>query len=301
MPKKGVEQSHSRTAMFAALFRTVANKELKNNNLGGDYLAAYFLPSFFRLLIKLKKVRYRVKQRNARLTPGVYEYMIARTAYFDAVFSDALKLEVPQIVLLGAGYDTRAFRFANLNLATRVFEVDIETTQSRKIACLQKAGIELPERTVLVSMDFNKASLGPVLNKAGFDHHQHTLFLWEGVSYYLDPKSVDATLEFIARGSSPDSVIVFDYGIRITAQNADSHYGVKALHRFWNRRRVNEPIRFSIEEGEIAPFLKERGLRVVEHLDNKQIEHAFLTREDGSLIGRPNGVFRLVKASPIPN
>ncbi len=301
MPKKGVEQSHSQTAMFAALFRVVANKELQNDRLGGDYLAAYFLPSFFRFLIKLKRVRYRVKQRNTRLTPGVYEYMIARTAYFDAVFSDALKLEVPQIVLLGAGYDTRAFRFADLNQATRVFEVDIETTQSRKMACLQKAGIELPERTVLVSMDFNKGSLRRVLDKAGFDHHQHTLFLWEGVSYYLDPKSVDATLAFVASGSSPDSVIVFDYGIRITALNIDSHYGVKALHRFWTRRRVNEPIRFSIEEGEIDLFLEERGLRVVEHLDNQQIEHAFLTREDGSLIGRPNGIFRLVKASPTPN
>ena len=301
MSKKSVEQRDSQTAMFAALFRVVANKELKGDRLGGDYLAEYFLPPFFRFLIKLKRVRYRVKQRNARLTPGVYEYLIARTAYFDAVFSDGLKLEVPQIVLLGAGYDTRAFRFANLNRATRVFEVDIETTQSRKIKCLQKAGIELPERTMLVSMDFNKASLERVLREAGFEHHQQTLFLWEGVSYYLDPKSVDATLAFVAHEAAPESAIVFDYGIRVDARNIDSHYGVRTLHRFWTRRRTNEPIRFSIEEGEIAPFLEERGLRVVEHLDNNEIERAFLTLEDGSLIGQPNGIFRLVKASPAPN
>ena len=55
--------------------------------------------------------------------------MIARTAYFDRLFADALSNKTPQIVLLGAGYDSRAYRFANLNHVTRVFELDIAPTQ----------------------------------------------------------------------------------------------------------------------------------------------------------------------------
>ena len=62
----------------------------------------------------------------------MYEYGIARTTFFDNIFIDALNKNIPQIVLLGAGYDTRAYRFAEINNTTKIIELDIETTQNRK-------------------------------------------------------------------------------------------------------------------------------------------------------------------------
>ena len=138
MPKKGVEKKHSETAIFAALYRAVANKEFKNERLGPDYLAEYFLPPHFKFLIKFKKIRANVKNKSNKFTPGAYEYMLARTAFFDNVFIDALNKNIPQIVLLGAGYDTRAYRFAKLNNTTKIIELDIVTTQNRKKKCLKK-------------------------------------------------------------------------------------------------------------------------------------------------------------------
>ena len=115
MTDKGVEQKPSETALFAALRRTLANKEFGDEKFGPDYLAEYFLPPHFRFFLKFKKIQANTKEKLNEALPGLTEYMIARTAYFDSLFVDALKNEFPQIVLMGAGYDTRAYRFAELN------------------------------------------------------------------------------------------------------------------------------------------------------------------------------------------
>ena len=123
MPKKGVEKSDSETALFAALHRTIANKELKSERFGPDYLAEVFLPPHFRFFMKFQKIRVRTRKKFNKLLPGLFEYMIARTSYFDGIFIEALNKNTPQIVLLGAGYDTRAYRFAKSNNATKIIEL----------------------------------------------------------------------------------------------------------------------------------------------------------------------------------
>lgn len=299
MSKKGVEKRHSETALFAALYRAVANREFKNERLGPDYLAEYFLPPLYKFLIKFKKIRATIRNKSKKLTPGVYEYMLARTGFFDNVFMDALKENIPQIVLLGAGYDTRAYRFEKLNSATRVIELDIATTQNRKKKCLKKAHIDIPRHVRLVPIDFNKESLKSVLETAGYENNERTLFIWEGVSYYLDPESVDATLEFVNNSSQKESVIAFDYAISISEENINNYYGVKEFAQTWRKHRSNELFRFATDEGEIESFLEQRGLRIVSHLDNKEIEKTFLLNENGSLMGQITGSFRFAMASPM--
>lgn len=298
MPKKGVEKRHSETALFAALYRAVANKEFKNERLGPDYLAEYFLPSHFKFLIKFKKIRVNVKNKSNKLTPGIYEYTLARTAFFDNVFIDALNQNIPQIVLLGAGYDTRAYRFAKLNNTTKIIDLDIATTQNRKKKRLKKAQIDIPKHVTLVPINFNKESLKNVLEKAGHDNNEKTLFIWEGVSYYLEPESVDATLEFVNNSSHNESVIAFDYAISISEENINNYYGVKEFAQTWRKHRSNELFRFAIDEGKIESFLEQRGLKIVNHLDNREIEKTFLLNENGSLIGQITGSFRFAIASP---
>ena len=100
-----------------------------------------------------------IKKRFNKFLPGLYEYMIARTAYFDNIFTDALNKNTPQIVLLGAGYDTRAFRFGELNKATKIIELDIATTQNRKRRCLKKTQIDMPENLSFVPINFDKESV----------------------------------------------------------------------------------------------------------------------------------------------
>ena len=125
MTNNGVEQKPSDTALFAALRRTIANKEYNNDKFGPDFLAKQFLPPHFRFFLRFKRIRANTKNKLNEALPGLNEYMIARTAHFDRLFVDALKDKTPQIVLLGAGYESRAYRFAKSNHATRIFELNI--------------------------------------------------------------------------------------------------------------------------------------------------------------------------------
>jgi methyltransferase (TIGR00027 family) len=247
-------------------------------------------------LIKAKGIRARVKNK---IPLGMYEYLIARTAYFDNLFVNALNKNIPQIVLLGAGYDTRAYRFAKLNNSTKIIELDAPTTQNRKKKCLGKSKIEISSKVVFASINFNRESLKIVLEKAGYDSNKETLFLWEGVSYYIEPESVNATLELVRNYSHNESIIAFDYVISVPIEKHHNYYGVIELVQYMANRHPNERGKFAIEEEKIESFLEQQGLKMVEHLKNREIENRFLTTENGSLIGQITECFRFVLASPI--
>ena len=297
MTDKSVQQKPSETALFAALRRTLAHKEFGDEKFGPDHLAEYFLPPHFRFFLRFKKIQANTKEKLNEALPGLTEYMIARTAYFDGLFVDALEKEFPQIVLMGAGYDTRAYRFAELNKGTKIFELDIAPTQNQKKTYLKKARIDIPQRVKLVPIDFNQESLGDVLEKAGFDNQEKTLFIWEGVTYYLDAESVDATLEFVSGSSHPESVIAFDYTLSLSEENLSDYYGAKEFAQTMREHHATEELTFSIREGEIESFLEGRDLKMIEHLDNQEIEKKFLTKKDGTLIGQITGHFQFVSAS----
>lgn len=297
MLKKRIDQKPSETALFAALRRTIANKEFKSGKLGSDDLAEYFLPPHFRFFLKSKRIRGKIKNKLNGLLPGLNEYMIARTAFFDRLFLDALKNKTPQIVLLGAGYDSRAYRFAKLNQGTRIFELDAPPTQDRKKKCIRKAQIDISENVIFVPINFNQESIKNKLEKAGYKHDQNTLFIWEGVSYYLELESVETTLEFVRQASHEETFIGFDYTTSISDDNMDNFYGVREFTQAMNHHHANEELMFSIDDSKTASFLEQRGLKIVSHLDNKEIERTFLLDENGSQIGQITGHFRFVLAS----
>jgi methyltransferase (TIGR00027 family) len=297
MAKRGVEQKPSGTALMGALHRAIANKELGSQRFGSDNLAEYFLPPHYRFFIGFKKMRTNLKNKFNKFLPGMHEYIIARTAYFDNVFLEALRKNIPQIVLLGAGYDSRTYRFANLKNATKIIELDIAPTQNRKKLCLKKAQIDIPNNVTLVPINFNKESLISVLEKAGYDQGEKTLFLWEGVIYYLDPESVDATLEFVNSSSHSESIIAFDYLISIS-EKSNTCYGSKEFFQTMKKYHANERLIFGIDEGEAELFFRQRGLKMIDHWDNEEIDSTFALNDDGSSLGKITGTFCFAMASP---
>jgi methyltransferase (TIGR00027 family) len=284
--------------MFAALRRTLANKQYADEGFGPDYLAECFLPPHYRFFLTFKWMRSSTKDRLDRFLPGLTEYVMARTAYFDDLFNEALKDKIPQIVLLGAGYDSRAYRFAGMNRGTRILELDIAPTQERKKKCLEKAHVRIPQQLTFVPINFNEDSLGDVLEKSGFKDGEKTLFLWEGVTYYLDAESVDAVLSYVGHLSNSQSTIAFDYAISLSEENVDDYYGAREFVQTMKEHHAEEELTFSVGKGEIESFLGQRGLRIVDHLDNEEIEGAWLVDDDGSVIGQVTGHFRFVVASP---
>jgi len=297
MSKNSIEQKPLESAIFAALHRAIAHRQFNNERFGPDYLAESFLPYHIKFLVKFNMIRAIIKKRLNQYLPGVYEYMIARTACFDDHFIDALNNRIPQIVLLCTGFDSRPYRFEKLNRGTKIIELDIAPTLNRKTNCLKKARIDIPEHVSFVPIDFDKESLPAVLKKAGFDTHKRTLFLWEGVSYYLEQESVNTMLEFVSH-SAQNSIILFDYIISIPEENRTEYYGVKKLFQTMKKHHPDEELKFTIDEGKEESFLAQRRLKMVDHLDNDDIERTLLLNENGSLTGKVTGHFRLVSASP---
>lgn len=294
--KKKVKQNPSDTALFTALRRTIANKEYKNENLGPDYLAEIFLPAHYRFFLRFERIRKNTKNKLAGAMPGLNEYIIARTVFFDCLFINALKGQIPQIMLLGAGYDSRAYRFRELNRDTKIFELDAIPTQNQKIKCLKAAHISIPIEVHYVPINFLKESLSDVLEKAGYKKQEKPLFLWEGVSYYLDIESIKETLDFVGNFSHRDSIIAFDYTIPISEETMN---GADEFIKSMKEHHANEELMFSIQNGEIESFLAERNLKMIRYMDNAAIERKYLMDDDGSLIGRITRNFRFVCASPM--
>jgi methyltransferase (TIGR00027 family) len=280
-----VEQRASGTAMGVTFLRALGAMDPREEIRSRDYLAEKFLgPDHLKALHDPAARKEMTKQRMA---PGIYEYMLARTAFFDHLVETALKESIPQIVFLGAGYDTRPYRFRELIKEARLFELDIHTTQQNKKKLLQKADIPIPEQLTFVPMNFNTDRLADNLLKAGFRKTDRTLYIWEGVIYYLQPSIVDQTLDSITAISSPGSTIAFDYASRFP--DMMEAYGVKALAEIMRAQAAGEPIGLMIERGNIEVFLSERGYRIIEHYTAAEMERKYLTLKDGSLAGKMTG------------
>ncbi len=286
----------SKTAFFSALRRDLANRIFNDETFGLDDHAKIFLPPYMRFFLSFKRMQKNTWGKLDAAFPGINTYIIARTAYFDMHFQSALERQIPQIVILGAGYDSRAFRFSDLIRNTKIFELDNSPTQNRKKDCLEKAKLNVPKQLVFIPIDFNQEALADVLIKAGYQTDQETLFLWEGVSYYLDPESAEKTLDFFSHSSHHDSMIVFDYTISISEEDLKNSFGSKAFLESMAEHHADEAFMFSIPDDKLQSFLGKRGLDCSEHLDNDEIEQRFLLTKDGNLIGKVAGHFRFVTA-----
>jgi methyltransferase (TIGR00027 family) len=299
MTTRTSEQKPSETALFAALRRTLAYKEYHNQKIGPDYLAEKFLPPYYRFFLRFRKVQANTKNKLNGFMPGLNEYLIARTAFFDGLFRSALEEEIPQIVLLGAGYDSRGYRFSESNRGTKIFELDAAPTQQRKLRCLKAAHVREPREVRFVPIDFTVESLSGVLEKAGFSKSEKALFLWEGVSYYLDRRSVKETLGYIGRSAHRESLIAFDCILSVSGENLREPYGAAEFMRSMREHHADEEMVFSLPREGVEGFLAENNLRLTEFLEPEKIERKYLLGDDGLPIGRMTGIFSFVCASPM--
>jgi len=207
--------------------------------------------------------------------PGVWEFLAARERYIDDYLEACLRERLEQLVILGAGYDARAYRFEALKAGVKVFEVDHPATQAIKLKKLAAIFGALPAHVTYVAIDFDRQSLADRLFECGYDERLRTLFIWQGVTFYLTAQAVDDTLAFVARRSAPGSGIIFDYMDPTLLTGAPRHGEINNMRRY--RRLSGEGLVFGIPIATIQAFLEARGFTQVRNIDHVALEKAYFT------------------------
>ena len=190
----------SRTAVAAARHRA-AHQVLESGRIFADPLAVPILGESADEIAR--RAEERPSERVLRL------FIAARTRFAEDALAAAVERGVRQLVVLGAGLDTYAYRGA-LRERLHIFEVDHPATQAWKRARLAEASIALPDWLTFAPIDFERQTLPEGLATAGFDASQPAFFTWLGVVPYLTEDAIWSTLGFIA-GLPKDTHIVFDY------------------------------------------------------------------------------------------
>ncbi len=192
-----------------------------------------------------------------RTTPGWANSIRARVRYFDDLAERAARDGVRQMVVLGAGYDTRAYRIDALKDSVRVFEVDRPPILERKTEIITRVLGAVPDHVAAVPLDLEHEDLWDRLACAGFSAELATLFVLEGLVMYLSRGAVEALLSGIAWHSGDGSSVLFDCVPQFLADGSSEQEGARSI--LDATVVAGEPILSGFAEGEVEPFLARLG------------------------------------------
>jgi methyltransferase (TIGR00027 family) len=281
------KENVAKTAHLTAWARTLGRLSEGQAAANGDYLADCFLLPYQRWFNRLPRA---TRWLFERASPGAYGYFNARTCYFDEVLEREAEAGLTQLVLLGAGFDSRPLRFAKQLGRTRVFEVDMPEVLKLRAQRLRNVAVDSAP-CVAVPIDFERDDLSQRLVQQGFSAGAgRTLVLWEGVTYYLPPAAVDAVLANLAKLCAPGSSVVFDYVTQAFFDGDHGGYGAKMLAEGW--RRLGNVHRSGV--GDVAALLRPHGFSLRAELSPAELERRYLSALPGA--PSPWGVMRIAHA-----
>ena len=208
-----------------------------------------------------------------RLGQAGTTYVPLRHRFIDDHLSDALDAGAEQVVLLGAGYDTRAYRFAEQLAGRPVYEVDLAAISRSKAATIAKHRDAFPATNMVrVEIDFETQGLEQTLKEAGFTAGAKTFFTWEGVPMYLTRTAVKATLDAVSAISGAGSVIAHDMWYLVddpSPMGTARRLAPNALSF------IGEPVTFSIHPEEMDFFLDRHGFHIKDLVVSAELQQRY--------------------------
>ncbi len=189
-------------------------------------------------------------------SPSMELWMALRTRYLDDCVVRALGRGVRQVVILGAGLDTRAARLGRPGVA--FFEVDQPASQEDKLERLSSLEGYPLDAATFVACDFERDDFVERLESAGLNRTAPACFVWEGVVYYLEEEAARGTLQRLAADFTPSSLLLFDY---LNSRMAKSSPRLRPEDRAMKGiiEELGEPMRFGIDDP--TPLMAECGYR----------------------------------------
>lgn len=287
-----VEQGKvSWTARTVCFFRAIGalNPDPKLRN--PDYLAEKFV--FIPYSIKEDYGSFRKTMPADRATS--YYYVNARTHHIDALLKQAADTGTTQVIILGAGFDSRGYRFTQAYPRLRFFEVDLPATIEWKKEKVIRIFGRTPETVAYAPMDFNTQKLGDVLEEVGYDRKKKSTFIWEGVTMYINEESCRDTLTFIRNHAAPGSTVVFDYILRpVIEHKYEGFYG--AEYTAVTVAAHDEPYVCGWTAREAEAMIRQIGLVVVSHVGTDFLTRRYLIGSDGQPDGMMGNFYRIMHA-----
>ena len=249
----------------------VAAEQHENPPLIADDVARRILPRTGRLAIAWRPLRKALFSATEKKMPGLWASMLCRKRFIDDKLLAAVETGVDAVVILGAGFDTRAYRLPALH-GIPVYEVDLPANITRKDAALRKAFGRVPEGVTLVPIDFETQDLAAVLAEHGYRSTGRTFFVWEAVTQYLTEAAVRRTLGVLS-AAPPGSGLAFTY-VRQDFLDGTTAYGAQAAYdEFVVKRKLWH---FGLRPEEVGSFLAEYGWHEAEQCGPAEFTDRYL-------------------------
>lgn len=229
------EQRPSQTASFVALARALAHDGVTSIPGFSDPIARELLSPWWSLTHRALSASLR-HARAARRERAIAELDVIpmRVVVIDAELEAAIARGCRQVVILGAGLDSRAYRMSSL-AEVAVFEVDHPATQAYKRA---KAPHPVSRSLTFVAVDFERESLVAKLSEAGLRREELTAWIWEGVVMYLTDEAVERTLGDIGPCCAPGSALLVHYHEPYEERGAREGRGQRWLLSLWREPQI---------------------------------------------------------------
>lgn len=263
-------KAYKQTADIACICRAVASQELDlrcpdfhaKNLLTDKYQKALSYPLF------RKMTRFAINW----FADGMFNFHYLRTVAFDKEIEKCINFGCQQLVILGAGLDTRAYRLPCLSKCM-VYEVDLPNNQEIKIRRLQQSGIEAVAEVQYVTCDLSEQALTPRLLAKGFSKELKTIVLCEGLCMYLPEKNVAQIVADTRSLLTDDGHFLFDY---LDSEMVEKKYINAAERRHCEYVSSHqEPYQFGWSPEKLPDFLNEHGLILCSDLSGSNLQVAY--------------------------
>lgn len=278
----------SRTSILAAAARALGSREPDATVRNPDWLADRLIGPAELALIAEHPLGTALDRdiQDAMQDPDVFGFawlMLLRTRFIDERLRHAIANGATQLVILGAGMDTRAHRFADLLTDVPVIEIDYATTQEYKKRRVDEALGGAPANVVYAPIDFTRERLGDVLRGAGFSRDRTSYFICEGVSMYVPEAGMKDTLRGIAEESRPGSTLLLEYLNRAGLEAAT----YRPTGMIKNAADWGEPFVFGVPDDQDREFFLDTGLELGDALKigSPDSVKRYATRGDGTYYG----------------
>jgi methyltransferase (TIGR00027 family) len=268
---KMAKQTVGRTALGAATCRLIEQYQPEETRLFNDPVVKELVGTPIRFLMQFASMRHLTVKQTDAVAKGIYGAQICRTRYIDDAVQASLSQGIGQLVILGAGLDTRPYRLPAIE-RVKVFEVDLPVVQNDKKKKVQKHFGRLPDHVTFIPIDFDTQTLEAVFAGTAFDPSMPAVFIWEGVTQYVTEEAIRRTLAFVGK-SAPGSTLLFTYVLKSIIERRSD---IPGADRMMDVVAQNAPWIFGLEPSSIPAFLNPFHLSLIADVGNADYQEKYL-------------------------